>query len=191
MTEAQLNLLIMAVATLLPIVPAVFLFRGMKSSATASGPFQGFKVRLGGAFAGYFVVFLVLLSVRPKDLSHYHSWTVVGSVTFDHPGEPDPNVNDVFVRFVPPRLGIMNQGLFSWEIPVIEDANGQLHFPDLQLDLRGFRGITIPLGQSHAYGANLQAQYDTKQRVISLTQPIVMQSEKSATPYVEKAAGNR
>jgi hypothetical protein len=47
---------------LVPLIPAFVLFNTLKSSATTTAEeFYGFKVQLGGAFAGYFVLMLLLL----------------------------------------------------------------------------------------------------------------------------------
>ena len=57
-SDAYLILLVKTVTTLLPLVPAYLLFRALPSQAEISGPFKGMTVKLGGAFAAYFLVFL-------------------------------------------------------------------------------------------------------------------------------------
>jgi hypothetical protein len=52
-----------------PVIPAFLLFKFLpKSSANASGPFKGLQIKLGGAFAGYFPVFLLLILKIYPDL---------------------------------------------------------------------------------------------------------------------------
>jgi hypothetical protein len=47
---------------LVPLIPAFVLFNTLKSTATTTAQeFYGFKVQLGGAFAGYFALMLLLL----------------------------------------------------------------------------------------------------------------------------------
>ncbi len=60
-SDTYLILIVKAVVTLLPIVPAYVLFRALPSQAEVSGPFQGMTIKLGGAFSAYFIVFLLLL----------------------------------------------------------------------------------------------------------------------------------
>lgn len=187
MNETSLALIVMTVTILLPLIPAVVLFRFLSSSADAEGPVHGLRVRLGGPIAAYTVLFLCLLYVRPQADVHFHTWTVSGVLNFDHlPTEDEPNVNDVMIRFVPPRLNVMNEGAFTWEIPVIE-RDGTLQFPDLQIDLRNFRGQTIPLGIERPYGSTTAIKHDMKTRRITLTEPLVMKSHAAGRRYAPTA----
>jgi hypothetical protein len=48
---------------LLPLVPAILIFLMFpKSSVAAQGPLQGLSIRAGGAFGGYLIILLVLIS---------------------------------------------------------------------------------------------------------------------------------
>lgn len=189
MNELSQTLLVWAAAILLPMVPSFVLYKYLPSTGEASGPFKGGLFKFGGAASCYIVLFSTLVAIRPEPDAHFHTWTVAGSLDFKHPeSEADPNVNDVYVRVIPPRLGILNQGAFFWEIPVIETPDGRLHFPDLQLDLRDYRGMTVPLGPDRSYGAqNLQADYDHDLRRITLKQPITMHSTKTVPAYSPSA----
>lgn len=184
MNEQVWSILWIAVIVLLPLIPSVLLFKILPSTGEVTGPFHGVTIKFGGAFAGYWMIFLALVYIRP-DTNHYHTWTVMGSVEMKlAPGESEPNLNDVFVRFIPPRLGILNQGAFSWEIPVLEAPDGRLLFPDVQLDLRGYRGVTIPLRRDQLYGSlAAQATYDETQRLIHLAKPIVLESTALGPAY--------
>lgn len=190
MSEMTQALIVWTAAIMLPMVPSFVLYKYLPSTGDASGPFKGLTVKFGGAAACYLVLFLTLIYIRPTETSHFHTWTIAGQVAFSHPeGDDDPNVNDVYVRVIPPRLGIMNEGAFYWEIPVIETVDGQLHFPDLQLDLRNYRGMTIPLGQGRSYGTQaVQADYDFKKRQIVLKAPLTMQSLRQAPAYAPAGA---
>lgn len=64
---------------LTPLIPAYILFKTLKTTAEVSGKeFMGFQVQLGGAFAGYFVVLLLLVHTfsdsihPPKTQTVYH-----------------------------------------------------------------------------------------------------------------------
>lgn len=186
MTETLNALLVLAVIALLPLVPAVLLFRFLPSAGSVEGPMQGLTVKFGGAFAGYFALFLVLVSIRPTELTHYHTWTVTGTIEpSPAQGEPEPNLNDVVIRMVPPRFNLMNQGAFSWDIPVIEDAAG-LHFPDIQFDLREYRGVTVPLG-GNKYGAEpIPLHVDLATRTIRLMAPVRLVSQRSGQRYASQ-----
>ena len=102
----------MAAIVLLPLVPAYILFKFLPSKGQFSGPFQKFSVKFGGAFAGYLFVFLaVIISIRPKDVNHYHTWTVMGRLRLEGADVEAPNLHDVIVRVVPPHLNLENGGL--------------------------------------------------------------------------------
>ena len=190
MPEWAIGVVVMAAVVLLPLVPAFLLFKFLQSTGSAEGPLAGLGVKFSGAAACYLVILLLLLWRLPQQDEHYHTWTVEGVIGVKPAtGESDPNLNDLFVRAVPPRLFVMNQGAFSWEIPVVEGVNGQLRFPDLQLDLRGYRGITVPLQPGRLYGASSSAlEYDHERRVISVKEPIVLQSAARDTAYVPSKA---
>jgi hypothetical protein len=56
-------LVILFSVVLLPLVPAILLFKLLPSDATAEGPWKGLKIKVGGAFAGYFIVALLLTGI--------------------------------------------------------------------------------------------------------------------------------
>ena len=189
MNESEQLMLIWAAAIVLPMLPAWVLFKYLPSVGDASGPLKGLNVKFGGAFAGYLILFLSLLVTRPADAKHFHLWTLTGNVVFQQPaGAPEPSVNGVLARVVPPRLSLMNQGVFEWEIPVPEDESGTALFPTVEVDLAGYRGVTVPLGANHPYGVeSIQALFDAKHHVITLKQPITLVSDNMDRPYVPAA----
>ena len=80
-----LMLLLLCTVILLPIIPAYFLFHALpaNNAAEVSGPWQGLNLKLGGAFAGYFIVVLMVFSayqmVKPHD--GFQVWDVSGNIT--------------------------------------------------------------------------------------------------------------
>lgn len=83
MSEAKQMIFLVAV-TLLPIIPSYLLFRALPCRAIVEGPLAGFKTSLGGAFAGYFVVFILLLLKLDVWKAESHpavEWDVVGALT--------------------------------------------------------------------------------------------------------------
>ena len=81
------NLVYMIVLVLLPIIPAYVLYRTLPSRAIVKGPFKGLNIQLSGAFAGYFIVLLVVFSffhTRPKPLTtQYEIWTITGNIGYE------------------------------------------------------------------------------------------------------------
>ena len=181
MTEQAWAITWAILVTLLPLAPSLALYKILPSTGDLEGPWKGFKVKFSGAVACYLVIFFTLLETRPTDPNHFHTWTVRGTiVTQPAVGEDDPNLNDLFVRFVPPRLGVLNQGAFEWEIPVA-DGKG---FPSLQLDLKDFRGLTVPLGPTGAYGSiALDETRDERARMIVIRTPLTLVSAHAGKAY--------
>lgn len=191
MTEANQMFLFQAAAVLLPMIPAVVLFKFLPASGEVSGPLKGLRVKFGGAFAAYLIIFLFLWEGRPADLHHYHYWTVKGIVQTTHAREEtDPSLRDVICRIVPPRFEVENDGSFSFDVAMPEDESGNPQFPDLQINLPDYAGATIHLNdQNVGYGSIAVAQkIDAKRRTIHLTSPIVLKSSRTQPAYVAAVA---
>ena len=92
---------------LVPLIPAFLLFKFFRSTARVSGPLQGFTVQLGGAFAGYIVVLLILRSLMlpvlkrlvPEDTVAL--WTIEGRLQLEGQGASQ-DVRTVELLFQPP-----------------------------------------------------------------------------------------
>jgi hypothetical protein len=64
MEDALTQLLVILFAVvLLPLVPAVLLFKFLPSDASAEGPWKGLKIKVGGSFAGYFLMVVLLTGI--------------------------------------------------------------------------------------------------------------------------------
>lgn len=81
---------------LLPIIPAYILYTAIPLKATntddsVEGKYQGLNIKLKGAFAGYFVLVLLLtafIGARLRSESTYEYWTVEGVVDTATAGDP-------------------------------------------------------------------------------------------------------
>jgi hypothetical protein len=176
MDEAKLTLLVMTVAVLLPILPALLLFKALPSSkGEVKGPFKGLQIKFGGAFAGYLVILVLILRYLPSSYTTYSTWTVMGRIAFQHdPQLPDPNSAEISVRLVPPHLEL-DPGPFTFEVPVTKKPDGTLVFPTLRIDVKDYQSLSIPLDPEYRYGAlELTPKYDYKKRTIGFEQPLTM-----------------
>ena len=122
-TTQLLSLVSLAVMVLLPLVPAYLLFKALPSTAIVTGPFQGLKLKLGGAFAGYFIL-AVLVFYSHKIWApppQYQVWEVDGTVT-DEDGAPLQLLELKDIGLYPP-IFLANPGgsfqlkFFSWPPP--------------------------------------------------------------------------
>jgi len=82
-----MNVIYLLIVILVPIIPAYLLFKKLKSSAKASGPIspvKDFTVKFGGAFAGYFPIFLLLYFKLPHQFTQESTkkdlWEITGNV---------------------------------------------------------------------------------------------------------------
>jgi len=128
-------LVILVSVILLPILPAFLLFKALPSTAIVSGPFQGLNINLGGAFAGYFAVVVLVIASHsilfPTPIPPYQVWEVSGQVTDAKTGKPIEPLSASDVVLVPPPLepnvaGTFKLKFYSWLGP-----SGDIEFPRL------------------------------------------------------------
>lgn len=185
MTEQLWALTWTATSVLLPLIPSALLYRLLGSTGEVEGPWKGVKVKFGGAAAAYFAIFFVLIYARPRDANHYHTYVVRGQIeALPAADDAEPNLNDLFIRFTPPNLTVFNGGFFEWPIPVVEDtATGRLLFPTLQVDLRGYRGLSILLGGT-TYGAQpIKILRDDRAKTLQIEDPLRLVSVRTGRAY--------
>jgi len=131
----------------LPIVPAFILFKLLPSNAVVNGPFQGFRINLGGAFAAYFALVLLILftknSVWDPPPPAYQVWTVTGTITNDK-GEPFSVLGPEDISLLPPSQTLSN-GWFTIDIPVKPGQGGTVDYPTLFLSHQGFGTVSVDL----------------------------------------------
>lgn len=124
-----------ATLTLLPLVPAVLIFKLFPSSrVNGQGPLAGIQWKLGGAFAAYVLVVLLLLvamKVTPDEQGS-EVWTVEGRVELDGVEGISPNL--LSVRTQPQKLSIAPDGSFVLEV-VGQRAGSEVILPRLILDM--------------------------------------------------------
>ena len=190
--EANQMMLFNAAAVLLPLVPAILLFKFLPASGELEGPFKGMRIKFGGAFAGYLVLFMVMWEGRPPDLHHYHTWTVKGLVQLQPAGqESKPSLREVICRIIPPKFEVENDGSFNFDIPVPDDDQGLPQYPDLQLDLRDYAGVTVHVveGSASGYGSQpIPLKIDRLKRTIELRSPVFLNSVGLQPPYLAQSA---
>lgn len=140
-------------AILLPLIPAYILYKGLRSTATISGPFQGFKLHLSGAFAGYFILVVAIFHFSP--LFHpqrYQVWEVKGHLNLD-PVAPDPSSVKPRITVEPPFQNIYDDGRFDMEIVTVPGETGQIKFPTLVIQHPDYQSVSIDLNNENAgYG---------------------------------------
>jgi len=147
---ASLPFVILAGVMLLAIIPAFLLFKLLPSTAVGGGPFQGFRIDLGGAFAAYFALVLVILftknTVWDPPPPAFQVWTVTGTIENDK-GEPFGVLGPEDISLLPPSQTLSN-GWFTIDIPVKPGQGGTTDFPYLFLSHQGFGTVSVDLDPS-------------------------------------------
>lgn len=120
---------------ILPLIPAVVIFKVFPTSrAGGEGPLGGIQWKLGGAFAGYVLVSLLLvigMKVTPNEVDA-EVWTVTGRVELEGAQNLSPNL--LTIRAQPQKLNVAADGSFIVEV-VGQRVGGELVFPRLTLDM--------------------------------------------------------
>jgi len=165
LSDRSFWLLFVVVVVLLPMVPAITLFKVLPAQAVVKGPFKGLKVNLGGAFAGYFVLLLLLIGVfrTPPANPTSQVWHVVGTVAFsDHAEVPSDAIR---FSVVPPAEKVASDGKFDVKVVRSIADTGELDLPFLKLEAQGYSSQDISL-QDEAQAA--------AERKIQINRPIVL-----------------
>ncbi|HEV2732542.1 MAG TPA: hypothetical protein VGV15_21130 [Terriglobales bacterium] len=171
----------MLLVLLLPLIPAFLLFRFLPASANLEGPFKGFTIKLGGAFAGYFVTVLLSWHIARTLLEPMWSdnWNVVAHISFDGapPNHPPPTQAVVLVK--PPTAEIENSGSLQMMVPVPLVHTGAINIQRLVVAVDGYETVNVPLDPDGkhlgAYGGqDYQVTFDQSHRRILVGKPIVL-----------------
>ena len=181
------NLIWVFTAILLPIIPALLLYKLLPSTADVAGPFHGLQIKLGGAFAGYFLLVLVIF-FWPRG-KPYEVWTLNGYIQ-DENGMTLPQ-DKVNLNIQPRSIEYLDDGSFEMDILVKRGQSGQVKFPTLTVDWQPaqlFGNATVHLDQSsQLFGKRYELKVDKSLREIAVTEPIKLQKKVQETAYVPPA----
>jgi hypothetical protein len=177
----RIDFVYMLFILLLPLIPAFLLFRFLPSSADAQGPFNGFTVKLGGAFAGYFVTALLSWQVAKSLLEPTWSdnWNVVAQITFDGAPANHPSPTQATVLVKPPIADIDPSGAFQMRVPIPRVHAGAIDIQRLVVAVDGYETADVPLDPDNkhlgAFGRqDYQVTFDEVHHLISIGRPIVL-----------------
>lgn len=210
------DLTYIVVVVLVPIIPAFLLYKNLpeREPTTVGGIFQGLDIRLKGAFAGYFIVFLAttsmfyfLIKQRPapqEPQRQYEVYTVRGKIDLQKTGDQQPRFDYRQLSFAlnPSQQQVVSDGSFALEIPVKRKQNGQLDFPTLSLEYADpedsgepYEVGTIHLAQDYGYQQDFKATHDPNARTIDVKPDIPLvrrgyRPNRTAQPYNPKTEGS-
>ena len=191
-----MSLLIVVLVILLPILPAFLLFRALPSKAMVSGPLQGFKVNLGGAFAGYFAVVVLLIASHtilfpPPPI--YQVWELSGTIT-DENGNPIQPLGATDVAFDPPIFQPDLGGVFTVRFATTLDAAGKMTFPKIFISHDKYNSRPIDLNGAGSAGTvpgtivdKAAHKITIKQIPLSLLPPLAPEANAAAAEVLPDA----
>lgn len=130
---------LLAAIVLIPLLPALLIYRLLPNRTKVTGPFKGLQINLTGAFGGYFI--LVLLSfgavkaLMPdtSKFPKYEVYTLFGSIDMD--GVESSALDSRLIQFnLYPRSAsseLIGSDHFEWngKIPILRDVNDTIDFP--------------------------------------------------------------
>ena len=124
-----------AVTVLLPILPAYIIYKTLPVGKTiVRGPFKGLKIQLTGAFAGYFLIIIVVFGfIELRIRERCQIWQVTGYAGLEDDSSPLETRN-ILISEQPPSGKVNEDGSFKVNILVKPGATGELEWPMLIFD---------------------------------------------------------
>lgn len=154
-----MHLVYLAAITLLPLIPAYILYRVMPADAEAHGSFRGLKFKLGGAFAGYFVLVLALIYLPEQPIhDNERVWTLYADISFEGEGGSHSTLT---VSTIPRNPVTARDGRMVYKTVGTRDGN-EWTFPDLIIGHRNFLSEEIFLDPVNRRRDNIELDTDSK-----------------------------
>jgi hypothetical protein len=166
------NLLLITVAVLLPLVPAYLLFRLLPSEGSVEGPWHGLKIKLGGAFAAYFLLVVTVFGFT-RTLPQYEVWTVHGEIRLADGMPFHPQMVNFSLN--PPGFQPTPNGFFSLDLLAKPNIAGAPELPWLIVDHPGYKSDVLKVEQA--------GRRSLLKRSIVLTEPIVLEPNPITTVH--------
>lgn len=175
------NLLILAVITVLSLVPAYILYRFLPSNTIVNGPFQGLTVQLTGAFGGFFLVMLALfgfyhtLPDRTAGIGD-QEWTVRGKLQ-----TPITNLSDLQLSVRPATTQIDEDGTFVMRM-LAPLNQGKPDLPTLIVQHPLYETLNVHFPVAGGPAPDCASQVNEKQHTIDVPQDCLHLVQKQAAP---------
>ncbi|MEY2493933.1 MAG: hypothetical protein QOJ45_425 [Verrucomicrobiota bacterium] len=173
-------------AILLPVIPAILLFKILPASTTdVSGPFKGLQVKLGGAVGIYFLLVLIIsFGPKPTPPSPSEVWRVKGYVQ-DENGETLA-ADKVNMNIQPNTVEYRNDGSFKMDVLVKRNDMGTVDMPILNVlwqPAQSFGNATIHLDPTDRTGKIYKLETNQAAHEIVIVEPIKLGKRIAEAPY--------
>ena len=187
------DLVLISFVVLLPLTPAYILYKALPSKAKASGPFKGLNIQLSGAFAGYFLLVMLVtgfIMSRPRPLDPRHEvWRLSGNIKVDNTWT-EADLAKLQISLIPGNQRVYPNGDFEILVaPEVGEGN-TLKFPKLLIRQDGYQNVTVDLDKAEAGFGQLtyavSKDYRTKdlevKTAIELTRDTPYNSQNAQVP---------
>jgi hypothetical protein len=179
---------------LIPLIPAYILYKTLPAETSVSGPFQGLKINLSGAFGGYFLLVLIAFAFSLKLISdsnmkrietlgrenkalkaeneqmrsQYEYWTIEGQVTGNLPEKTKLFVDCRTTHFA--STGDFSSNIYLRKEPNSSIIPAALCFFNTE---DGYKVINLNKNTSKDFDL-FGIRIDEKSKKISLSKPVVL-----------------
>lgn len=142
------DLVLITFTILLPLTPAYILYKALPAKTKVFGPFKGLNIQLSGAFAGYFLLVLVIMGfvstrANPPDPTH-EVWKVTGKLNLDS-SWTDTERDSLQLSVIPGSQHVYPTGDFEMQVVPEVCSGGKLKFPKVFISHDGYQKLTIDL----------------------------------------------
>ncbi len=179
-----INLTFLLVIILVPIVPAFVFFKWLPAEGNVAGTWHGMRIKLTGAFAGYFAIFLILIYLlQPKitPLSRVPPvWTVVGEIARDPQISPESQIH-----FNSSAETFTGKAYADYRFEIRFRKSDDEDFPDVFLVTdppKDFPTIPIHLSKQWTHLMQGVVDRDDANRILTLKSPIKI-TKTGELPY--------
>ncbi len=153
------------VVFLIPVIPAFLFYKIIPSKTFVKGPFQGLQIDMSGAFAGYFILLLMIFVFMSPPESNWDIWTVTGDMYLSDGEIIYDNV--LAVKVQPALHNVNSDSSFSVNVIRSPDQSGRMKFPQLIAEYAGY----IPFSHDLNNAQNITLP---GKKVLQLSKPIVL-----------------
>jgi hypothetical protein len=131
---------------LVPTLPAYLLFRALPSTAIVTGPLKGLTINLGGAFAGYFALVVLIFSTHSiwNPPPAYQVWDVKGKIVEPVGAATHPLQMQDF-QLEPAAFKSLGAGTFKLTLFTTPAQDGSIQFPDMKINREPYDSVPVSL----------------------------------------------
>lgn len=196
MEQFQADTIYIAVAVILPLVPALLLYWALPSKegdAEVSGPLQGFTIKLKGAIAAYFAIFLFTAWIYPRPIYEpVKLYTLTGQLGVSDSTAAasihDWNDQEPRIRWTvePEFADIRPDGTFMLKIPY---GTAEAPFITVELgDCRAHFSTESLASNASPLGVEDYGLVQSGARTIKVQKPILLKNDDA--PFSDDASNN-